>query len=457
MKTIHFRLVPDKDFAMFSRLEWDVVSVSFREVLEQGIHPWAGDNQHHDLVDAFLERINGEGHIPVGLREHNMSPVVNLGLWLHYMKKTRFGQGLEIIQENVLFCDPNLDFSSLAEIARNKLAGQWSSGLALTLAERLCPGFQELRRFLKSKDKTVKLSGQLDLGGYDWSKILSVDDFAGHERAIIDLAVSPLNFRNTTFLDAVTDKYRRLRLADSIDHVVLTQPWTDGNRVPTMWQAERQGGHWRLRPHVGACQETRVAAHEFALRWRRDGGNLCFNASTEDVIDMVDSGSAKASFPGLRYMLGQHSPRVTGQVPKAKVPLYVLGKVPSHSWSGAQLKSILREYGAPTSGVKKVLVQRLAKLAEAEYKAHKPLLDGFFSENRFVRVSSEAQYCEQLPVLGRENTLKGLLLHMYALRHLRGNVVIDTSYENDSCGVEELALALMNTQVTLTGGFVRVS
>jgi hypothetical protein len=200
-----------------------------------------------------------------------------------------------------------------------------------------------------------------------------------------------------------------------------------------------------------------VAAHEFALRWRRDGGNLCFSASTQDVIDMVDSGSAKASFPGLRYMMGQYSPRVTGQVPKAKVPLYILGKVPSHNWSGAQLKAILREYGAATSGVKKALVERLAKLAYAEYETHKPLLDGFFSENHFIRVSREVRYGEQLPVLGRENTLKGLLLHLYALRHLRGNVVIDTAYENESCGIQELALALINNRVTLPGGFVRVN
>jgi hypothetical protein len=200
-----------------------------------------------------------------------------------------------------------------------------------------------------------------------------------------------------------------------------------------------------------------MAAREFALRWRRDGGNLCFRAHTQDVIDMVDSGSAKASFPGLRYMMGQYSQKVTGQVPKAKVPLYVLGKVPRHSWSGAQLKSILREYKAPTSGVKKALVERLAKLADAEYETHKPLLDSFFSENRFVRVSRDVQYGEQLPVLGQENALKGLLLHIYACRHLRGSVVIDTSYENDSCSIQELALALMNTQISLPGGFIRVN
>lgn len=137
--------------------------------------------------------------------------------------------------------------------------------------------------------------------------------------------------------------------------------------------------------------------------------------------------------------------------------LFVLGRFPSHSWSGAHLKSILREYGASTTGVKKVLVEKLAALADSEYRELESLLNRFFSENRFVRVSREVRYGEQFPVLGRENTLKGLLLHLYALRHLRANVVIDASYENDSCAIHELAMALISGRITLPGAFVRVN
>ena len=74
-----------------------------------------------------------------------------------------------------------------------------------------------------------------------------------------------------------------------------------------------------------------------------------------------------------------------------------------------------------------------------------------------MRVSREVRYGEQFPVLGRENSLKGLLLHLYALRHLRGNVVIDPSYENDSCAAEELANALIAGRLKLPGGFVQVN
>lgn len=457
MKAIRFKLTPDENLPMFSRLIGEVVDVSFREVVEQGIHPWTGDDQHRDLADAFVERMNRDNHEPTGLRDHDIVRDFVLPPWNQWSSKTRFEQVVERIQKNILFCDTSLTFPALYKIARRELTKQWSSRLALELAETLKPSFPELRRFLKSKDRRVKLHGRMDLGDYDWSQVLSLDDFANHERLIIDVAVSTLNFRNKSFLAAVTDDYGRLRMVSSIDHITLTQPATNEHRVPILWQAERQGKHWQLRPNVGASRDAREDAQEFASRWRRDMGTLCFSVRTQDVVDMVDSESASASFPRLRYTLGQYSPTVVGQVAKAKVPLYVLGTIPNQSWSRERLKSILREYGVPITGVKMVLVERLAKLADSEYCAQRLILDCFFSENRFVRVSREVRYGEQFPVLGRENTLKSLLLHLYALRHLRGNVVIDPAYENDSCNVQDLALALISGRIRPTGGYLQLA
>lgn len=457
MKTIQFRLVPDKELPMFSRLAWEVVGVSFREVLEQGLHPWVEDTSQTDLIDAFVERINREEHQPAGLRDHHILRNVDPGPWSSWSKRTRFDQMLDNVNKTVLLCDAGLSFASLTEIARRKLEEQWNSSLALTLASRLCPNFQELRRFLKEKDPEIKLSGRNDLSCYNWARILSLDDFAQHERALIDEAVDPLNFRSKEFLGGVTDAYGRLRLTDSIDHVTLTQPWTGTSRVPVLWQAQRKGNQWRLRPNVGAGIEARDVAKKFASGWRRDKGNLCFGVTTRDVIDMVESGAVNASFPGLRYTREQYSPGVMAQVAKGKVSIYLLGQFPLKAWSADRLKSILRQYGTSSTGTKKVLVEKLGELVEAEFYEHEALLDGFFAENCFVRVARDVQYGEQMPVLGREGTLNGLILHVYAMRHLRGNVVIDPSYENDSCGIAELASALISESVRLQGGFVRAN
>ena len=97
----------------------------------------------------------------------------------------------------------------MSKIARASLLERWNRSLALRLAERLNPSFQELRRFLKSKDPRVKLKSQMELDQYNWGHILSLDEFANHERLLIDEAFGPVNFRTRAFLDAVTDDKRR--------------------------------------------------------------------------------------------------------------------------------------------------------------------------------------------------------------------------------------------------------
>ena len=456
MKTLQLRLEPDQQMPIFSRLQWDIIDVSFREVLETGVHPWVGNNMHHDLPDALCAKLNQAEHKPIGLLSHHMlvdltvNPVNTMG------SQTRLEVFLARVQKDVLFCDAALDFPALAEIARATLAERWSRSLALRLAERLNPSFQELRRFLKRKDPKVKLKSQMELDQYNWGHILALKDFANHERLLIDEAFGPVNFRTRAFLDAVTDEQQRLRLVRSIDHITLTQPSTVAYRVPVLWQAERHGNHWRLRPNIGSSNEARATAKEFATRWRRDAGQLCFTTRTGDLIDLVESEAAQASFPNLRYTRVPHPLKVVGEIGRDRVIVYCLGGIPLLRSNAEHLKAILREYGASTSGVKKALTERIAKVTAEEYARHEERFDRYFTENRFVRVANEAQFGKQLPVLDRENSLKGLLLRVYALRHLRGNVVIDPGHVNDSCTVKDLALALITERVALKGGFMQV-
>lgn len=52
--------------------------------------------------------------------------------------------------------------------------------------------------------------------------------------------------------------------------------------------------------------------------------------------------------------------------------------------------------------------------------------------------------------------MRSLLMRVYALPHLRGNVVEDPGYVNESCSVTDLALARIETRITLKGGYVKV-
>jgi len=456
MKTIQLRLEPDQQMPMFSRLHWDLVDVSFGDVLETGVHPWAGNNMHHDLPDAVCAKLNQTEYKPEGLLAHRMLVDLTVNPTNAMGNKTRMEVFLNRVQKEVYFCDASLDFPALSKIARASLLERWNRSLALRLAERLNPSFQELRRFLKSKDPRVKLKSQMELDQYNWGHILSLDDFANHERLLIDEAFGPVNFRTRAFLDAVTDDKRRLRLKGRIDHVTLTQASDTPQRIPLLWHAERKGHGWRLRPNVGSSTEARTVAREFATRWRQDGGQLCFTTHTEDLITMVKSDAARASFPNLRYTRTPHPLKVVGEIGRDRVPVYTLGGIPTLKSNGEYLKGILREHGAATSGVKKVLAERIAKVTADEYAKYEPLFDRFFTENRFVRVASEVQFGQQIPILDRDNSLKGLLLRVYALRHLRGNVVIDPDYRNESCAAKDLALALITEHVGLKGGFMQV-
>ncbi|HOC67511.1 MAG TPA: hypothetical protein PKO23_01765, partial [Candidatus Hydrogenedentes bacterium] len=53
--------------------------------------------------------------------------------------------------------------------------------------------------------------------------------------------------------------------------------------------------------------------------------------------------------------------------------------------------------------------------------------------------------------------LRNLVLTMYAVKHLRGDAILEVSHQNDTYTEEELALALITGKVELTGAFLRVA
>jgi len=167
LKTFRFWFEPDRDFPQFRRLKWELVEVSIRDVLMDGIHPWMespdGGDKHPSLVEAFLQRLNDEGSKVAALESFGYCHDVSAVQGYYYDKKSRFERALETVQKGVCFVE-ELSYLELLDIAKKRLLDTWSNGTALALAERMCPGFQELRRFLKSKDKSIKLSGYEDIG-----------------------------------------------------------------------------------------------------------------------------------------------------------------------------------------------------------------------------------------------------------------------------------------------------
>ncbi len=458
LKTFRLWLERDEDIARFSRLNWELVESPIRDVLREGIHPWmessGGGDKHPSLIEAFLQRLNEEGSKVAPLETlgycHDLSAVQGY----YYERKSRFESVLETVRKDVCLVD-DLDFLELLDIAKKRLRDNWRHETARALAERMCSGFQELRRFLKTKDKSVKLSGFDDIGQYDLGRILSLADFEGQDSLLISEAIPSLNFRKASFLDAVTDHRGRLRLVPEITKVTMTGIPTPPDYVHLVWHVEREGETCRFCPDIGKSEAKRARSREFAQDWRMNEGRLCFTTSMDRLVQMVDERAVVPSFPTLNYTYQHSGPTATAEVAASRVQAFHIGRFRDHKSTGEQLKEILREYGISMTGNKDTLLRKLARLAAEQYQERKPELDAFFSEHRFVRVDNVPPRTGDLPVLEDVSYLRNLLLAMYALKHLRGNAILEPGHENDTYTEEELANALVLGKVAVNWAFLK--
>jgi len=224
-----------------------------------------------------------------------------------------------------------------------------------------------------------------------------------------------------------------------------------------IWHIERNGETCSFRPDIGKSNGKRNKAREFARKWRTDDGRLCFTAPLERFVQMVEGKAGVPSFPTLSYTYHNAGPTATAEVEASRIQAFHIGRFRDHRNASEDLKQILREYGVSMTGNKETLLRKLAKLAVEQYREKKPALDAFFAKQRFLRISSVPSRTTDLPILGEVHDLRNLLLSMYAMKHLRGNAVLEASHENNSYTEEQLALALLAGRAGLSGSFLRVA
>jgi len=460
LNTFRLWLEPDQQFPMFKRLMWQKVEISIREVLMGGVHPWTanqdGTDVHPSLIDAFLARLNDAGAKVAELESFGYCHDVSAQQGYYYDKKTRFERTIECVQKNICFVDV-MSYLQLLDIAKQRLRECWNHSVARTLAERAYPVFQDLRRFLKAKDKSVRLSGYEDIGQYDLGQVLCLDDFESRDSLLISEAIPSLNFRKASFLGGVTDNQGRLRLVSGINKVTMTMIPGGPDYVHLVWHVQRNGETWRFRPEIGKSDAKRRKAREFAEQWRIGNGRLCFGVSLDRISEMVGQRVVVASFPTLNYTFDHRGPTATAEMPDSRVPAYFIGGFYDRKSNGDMLKDILREYGVSMTGNKAKLLQKLAALAAKQYRERQAEMDSFFTENRFVRISTVPPRSARLPLLEDAPLLRNLLLTMYAMKHLRGNAILEAQHENNTYTEEQLAHALLVGRVGFSGTLLRVA
>jgi len=456
LQTYKLWLEPDRDMPQFLRLRWAMESVSIQDVLLYGVHPWSGPDKHYTLPEAVLRIVNDEGTHPAELEQFGYCADVSVYSGYAWDKPSKFDRTLQALQEHVYFVE-DLSYVALLDIAKAMLRKQWTHANVREMARAAYPGFQELRQFIKSKDKRIKLSSYEDVDQYDLAKVLALEDFAQRDSLIISHAIPTLNFRKASVLGKMTDSQGRLRLVPEIRHVTLTETPVKPDYVHTVWHVVREGSMWRFRPDIGDTVSKRKHAQEFAVRWRTDDGRLCFTTSTEKLIEMVKCRAVEPSFPSLNYNSAQEGPTSGAVVEPSHVKAFHIGRYARAGTTGDQLKDILHQYGVSMTGNKDQLLQKLAALAAKKYQERLPELDRFFFRRRFVRMQSTPSNASELPLLEDLSYLRNLVLTMYAVKHLRGDAVLEATHCNDTYSEEELALALVTGRVGLTGAFLRVA
>jgi len=465
LRTFKLWLEPDKEIPRFKRLQWRIVEVPISDVLLQGIHPWMGEEKHYSLPEAFLHRLNDESAQVPTLVPFNLCWDMSSPEYFHYgynrEKQSRFERTLEMVQQEIVFVD-NLTYPELLEIAKERLQAKWSHETAVTLLTSALPGFQEQRRFLKTKDNSVKLRGREDFENYDFGSVLSLNDFAHCDVLLVSEGIPTRNFRSATSLKSVTDEEGRLRIIPEIRHLTVStvvsgkEPGHLGTQVT--WQVSRNKQTLRFRPELGDSRNRRVAAQEFAAQWRTDQGRLCFQTTIARLTEILQQGAGRAEFPSLNYSYEVEGTNVAhAQVESSKVQAFTVGRYPTEGLSGENLKEILRTYEVSMTGTKDVLVDKLAELAAREYDKHLAKMDRFFRKRRFVRINQTVTNTTYLTVLEGVPAIGNLIVTMYLAKHLRGNAVLDPGHENNTYTEKELALALLRRDVALTGAFLRVA
>lgn len=455
MQTYRLWLEPDNEIPRFKRLCFAKAEVAIGDVLRKGIHPWLGDQMCPSLKDKMLALLNAGEIKPAEFEKQGYCcDVSEPGGYAYYNDHScKFERTLTSISEGVCFVE-SLSYQELLSIARERVQRLWSRRLAHTFLTAAEPGFEAMRAFLKKKNPEVKISSYADFDSYPLDQILSPEDFAQEDAIVIREGIPTTNFRSSTFIERVADERGFLRLTSSIRHFQLA--CTCGG--PTFagsvdYNCERSGETIRFRP-ILSRNGSREAAKAFAARWRMGRGRYCFAADIERLDRMVQQDRCTLTFPSLRYD-GPREPQVShAEVAVYKTPRFDLGTYFTSADSGETIRRVLHHNGISMTGRKEELLDKLARLAAKTYEEAKPRLDDYFAKRRFIRVE-RGSGGQHFPLLEGYD-MRHLLLTMYVMKHLRGNVILEASHENDTYDAFSLARALVNRQVSLTGVFLLI-
>lgn len=457
METYRLWLEQDMDIPQLKKLACEITDVDISEILTKGIHPWGDRHACRSLIERFLQLFNEERHKIAALVGLGYCETMDSYPHHYYGERSQFEELVNRINQSVRFV-PDLTFREMLSLAKSQLENNWNHNVVKQLVSRVYYNFNDLRSFIKAKCKKVKLRSYDDLDTYDLSKVLCLKDFETEDKVIISQGLPVTNFRRESFLNQVTNKSGLIKLAESIPDFELSpvDSVAGYGYSKLIFNGTFKDGEIFLTPTLTESRDIRSEAQMIAAKWRLDDSKYCFRTSIANLSRMHTEDRMQIRFPHLDYIRKKSPAESSGKLKTEGIKTFSIGGFVTVRSSGDTIKEILRHYQVPMTGTKDKLLEKLAKLTAREYKKHKSEMERYFQENRFVKITnSYGQSHSQFPILDTER-LRNLLLTLFAFRHLRGNVILDTDYENDAVDLVSLAKSLVNEEITLSGTFLRV-
>jgi hypothetical protein len=467
MQTYRFRLETDAEFPRFKRLRCENVEVSLKEVLTQGAHPLglttdAGGGHDFSMVcERLVQEANDEKHFVPGLAELGYCSEIPVPEG-YCLDRSKLDHMLRSLTESIFYVE-RLSYGELLDIARQALTRKWDHELAKTMLRSVLPDFNGIRDFLRSRDKKIRLSGYGDLDRYALDRVVSPEDFANHEKAVIRLSLPTTNFRSPSFLSAITtgDGKALLSLLPRIWHFQILwkkYPFRIGAARLTddvKYDCVASPDSVRFVPFLPEKGGEREAAKAIARDWRVGNGKFRFFTPIEKVEEMLQDERCEISFPSINYLRSVLPVPPQGVITEEHIPSFGTGKVLTQSLPNRSLRHVLRRRGMSMTGRKNELLEKVAVVLCDRYNEMLPSLDEHFRKQKYLRIPrTKRPYL--FPCVEKPSMIERTVLAMYILKHLRGNTLLDAGHENDTYELQDLAGALLRGEVTLSGNFVAV-
>jgi hypothetical protein len=455
MDAIKLSLVPDPTLPVFKRLHASLNSrASLEDVFLRGTYPWGSCSSSYQLVERFVKILNDD--------RFKIDALAKFGLCNNYATSSRRSRDfVEVLGEiNRGICFVNKDFTYQELLSLVKVYGKenWCHDTVWGIIQMMFRAFNDIRDFIKAKDKSVSFSSYDDIQKYNLSSIFGIEDFEAEEKYLIEAVLPSLNIRSEDFLAEVVDDNNNLRLSDNIS-CFLSHVGTNNN---LLYNGIRSGTKVRFYPTLGF--ENRTLAASIAKKYGGNTGKYCFTLSIDDYEKLIDGHELSISFSSVPFRGDPEKEalvRSSSSIKNSSVPTYSVFSSRRFSWrynavSNKSIQTVLSHYGISMTGRKEELVDKLANLCAKMYNEKKDEMDKYFTANKFIKANGSSNEVLGFPVIDDVVHLQHALLKMYIAKHLRGNVILDATYENDAYDLTALAKSMIEGETTVDYGFVRV-